>query len=99
MVDGLGMAARRRLPADMRMQCRPRREPGCHVLVRSPALAGGRTWPAARWGEPAQCAALFRVDQFADRRDLTAQLVVRGDLARDLVAGVQDRGVVAPAQL
>ena len=39
------------------------------------------------------------VDQLADGRDVAAQLVVDGDLAVDLVAGVEDRGVVAAAQL
>ena len=43
--------------------------------------------------------ALVGVDQLADGGDLAAQLVVDGDLAGDLVAGVEDGGVVAPAEL
>ncbi len=39
------------------------------------------------------------VDQLPDRRDLASQLVVDRDFAGDLVAGVEDRGVVPAAEL
>src|SRR5215218_2760724 len=39
------------------------------------------------------------VDQLPDGGDLTPELVVDGDLARDLVAGVQDRRVIPAAKL
>lgn len=42
---------------------------------------------------------LLGVDQLADRRDLAAELVVVRDLARDLVARMEDGGVVAIAEL
>ena len=40
-----------------------------------------------------------RVDELADRGDLAPQLVVDGRLAVDLVAGMEDRRVVATAEL
>src|SRR6185436_20032485 len=48
---------------------------------------------------PRRRAALVGVDQLPDGRDLAAQLVVDGDLAVDLLAGMQDRGMVTPAEL
>src|SRR4051812_49277249 len=39
------------------------------------------------------------VDELPDGGDLAPELVIRGDLAVDLVAGVEDRRVVAAAEL
>ncbi len=65
------------------------------------------TEPAGNWsagGLPLRCRpgperqALLRVEELAERRQLAPQVVVFLALAPDLVAGVEHRGVVAPAE-
>ena len=62
--------------------------------VATPGSPGER-----RAARPSPTAGSVGVDQLADRGDLAAQLVVRARFAGDLVAGVEDRGVVPPAEL
>src|SRR6188472_1655118 len=57
----------------------------------------GRLEPGSE--EPIDRPGSVGVDQLADRGDLSAQLIVDGGFAGDLVARVQDRGVVPAAQL
>src|SRR5439155_21625912 len=60
---------------------------------------GFHHWTGIWWTTRASSGASVGVDQLADRRDLPPQLVVACRLPGDLVAGVEHRGVVAPAEL
>ena len=66
---------------------------GCHRAVRPPPPAASRERRTAISG------ASVGVDELSDRGELSPQLLVRGGLAAYLVAGVDHRGVVPPAEL
>src|SRR5438132_12253405 len=63
-----------------------------------PPIRAADSRPPGR-GLPTAETRLVRVDQLADRRDLPPELVVDLHFARDLAAGVEDRGVVPPSEL
>ena len=101
-VDRLGMDRRLR---DHRLDVAPAYPPRRGTYqghIRSLGVlanqAGGRWSWMAPTGEPLG-RELFGVDELADRGDLSSKLVVGGDFARDLVAGVQDGRMIATAEL